>query len=494
MQIRELEEKTGLDRATIRYYEREGFLTPDRKENGYRVYGEEEMKTLLKIKLLRKLGMPLETIRQLQQGSGDFISAMDAQITALEQQMSQNSRARDICREIREQRTGFAELDAGYYLQALERPVEIAGLPDPSRKIPFREAVPMPHHPVRRFLARILDYEIIVVLIQLLLIVVLRVRPYGKFLSCLVTYGSYFLTVPLDALFLSKFGTTPGKWLMGLQVHSRDGDLLTFYQAKEREWAVLRYGQGFGIPGWSVWRRFKSYQAYCQWPDMEWDEECEYIYNSWGGKRKAALAGIGCVIMLCMLWTSQSLTKPKYTGADLTIAQFAENYNYYLTVLDQDTAPSDKLLPNGEKNTQDSQLGVVTIYVGGQPEDTVENFQYETANGFLRKIRYENRWTDVFLLTSIPSQCYLATYTVLMSQDGMTSDSAMEVMAQWEQLQGESSGNLECGNVKIYWERQLENCIIVNDGSLIVNDDDDTAESFVTFSFEICIDSDYDRK
>ena len=38
MLIRDLEVKTGLDRATIRYYEREGFIAPVRKENGYRVY------------------------------------------------------------------------------------------------------------------------------------------------------------------------------------------------------------------------------------------------------------------------------------------------------------------------------------------------------------------------------------------------------------------------------------------------------------------------
>lgn len=108
------------------------------------------------------------------------------------------------------------------------------------------------------------DYAILVVLLRLLLIVVLRIRPYGKLLSCLVDYGSYFLMVPLEALLLSAFGTTPGKWLMGLRVHSRDGGLLTFSQAMERECAVLSQGQGLEISVWSLWRRYKSYQAYCQ--------------------------------------------------------------------------------------------------------------------------------------------------------------------------------------------------------------------------------------
>ena len=55
MQINELEMKTGLDRATIRFYEKEGMITPIRKENGYRDYSEEDQQHLLKIKLLRSL-------------------------------------------------------------------------------------------------------------------------------------------------------------------------------------------------------------------------------------------------------------------------------------------------------------------------------------------------------------------------------------------------------------------------------------------------------
>lgn len=46
MQIRDIEVKTGLDRATIRFYEKEGLIRPQRKENGYRVHSEEDRGTL----------------------------------------------------------------------------------------------------------------------------------------------------------------------------------------------------------------------------------------------------------------------------------------------------------------------------------------------------------------------------------------------------------------------------------------------------------------
>ena len=83
MRIQELEQRTSLDRATIRYYEREGLINPKRNENGYREYVPEDVQQLLKIKLLRKLEMPIEQIRQLQQGSGDFEKAIETQMILL---------------------------------------------------------------------------------------------------------------------------------------------------------------------------------------------------------------------------------------------------------------------------------------------------------------------------------------------------------------------------------------------------------------------------
>ena len=41
MNIAEAERRTGLSRANIRFYEKEGLLTPTRGENGYRDYTED---------------------------------------------------------------------------------------------------------------------------------------------------------------------------------------------------------------------------------------------------------------------------------------------------------------------------------------------------------------------------------------------------------------------------------------------------------------------
>ena len=49
MTIKELEKRTGLDRATIRFYEKEGLIAPKRLANGYRDYSEEDVLALEKI-------------------------------------------------------------------------------------------------------------------------------------------------------------------------------------------------------------------------------------------------------------------------------------------------------------------------------------------------------------------------------------------------------------------------------------------------------------
>lgn len=66
MTIKDMEERSGLPRANIRYYETEGLLSPTRSPNGYRDYSEDDLATLMKVKLLRELGCTLEEIAALQ--------------------------------------------------------------------------------------------------------------------------------------------------------------------------------------------------------------------------------------------------------------------------------------------------------------------------------------------------------------------------------------------------------------------------------------------
>ena len=170
MLIQDVEKQTGLDRATIRFYEKEGLIIPERSENGYRSYSEADVELLLKVKLLRQLGVSLLKIRNLQQGTCDFSAVIQEQIEILEQRIQDNTYAKIICKQMQSDGVQFATLDSLYYLSMLASPVAAIDKA-------FNEPIQRECHPWRRYFARSLDYRIIHTFLMTLIIMILRVRP-----------------------------------------------------------------------------------------------------------------------------------------------------------------------------------------------------------------------------------------------------------------------------------------------------------------------------
>ena len=66
MTIKDVEERTGLSRSSIRFYEKEKLIEPSRNErNGYRDYSENDVENIKKIAYLRTLGISIEDIRSI---------------------------------------------------------------------------------------------------------------------------------------------------------------------------------------------------------------------------------------------------------------------------------------------------------------------------------------------------------------------------------------------------------------------------------------------
>ena len=83
MTIKEIETLSGLPRANIRYYESEGLIAPKRAENGYREYSQADAEVLLRVKLLRALGLRIDTIKSLAAGTLMLGDAIDARLAEL---------------------------------------------------------------------------------------------------------------------------------------------------------------------------------------------------------------------------------------------------------------------------------------------------------------------------------------------------------------------------------------------------------------------------
>lgn len=96
MRINEIENQLGLSRANIRFYEKEGLLTPARKENGYREYSEEDISILKKIVIFRKLGLSLPEIKEILNGDLELTIAIEHNIANLTQQIAELNGALEV--------------------------------------------------------------------------------------------------------------------------------------------------------------------------------------------------------------------------------------------------------------------------------------------------------------------------------------------------------------------------------------------------------------
>ncbi|MEV0565113.1 MerR family transcriptional regulator [Dactylosporangium sp. NPDC050588] len=65
MRIGELSRRTGIPARLLRYYEEQGLLTPERKDNGYRDYADHLVDRVQQIRGLLDAGLPTRVIREV---------------------------------------------------------------------------------------------------------------------------------------------------------------------------------------------------------------------------------------------------------------------------------------------------------------------------------------------------------------------------------------------------------------------------------------------
>jgi Predicted transcriptional regulators len=62
--ISQIAEKFNVEPHTLRFYEKEGIITPERSENGIRVFTDENISQLELVMCLKSTGMPLRDIKR----------------------------------------------------------------------------------------------------------------------------------------------------------------------------------------------------------------------------------------------------------------------------------------------------------------------------------------------------------------------------------------------------------------------------------------------
>ena len=113
MKINEVEERVGVSKANIRFYEKQGLLNPARRANGYRVYEEADVLVLQQIVILRKLGLSVEQIGKIFSGELPLQEAVASNIISLKEQIEQLNGSLELSKQIASE--GCESLDTPRY-------------------------------------------------------------------------------------------------------------------------------------------------------------------------------------------------------------------------------------------------------------------------------------------------------------------------------------------------------------------------------------------
>lgn len=417
MTIREIEDATGLPRANVRYYESLGLIHPARAANGYRDYRQEDLDTLLKIKLLRQLDCSLEDIQALEKGTRTLDQVLSEVGDALEKKASETQHAMELCRQLRADRPSWDNLQPERYL--FWNPAISAELP------PVRDASDTLGNrcPWRRYFARTLDYALCLTLWELFLSLVLRVNILSTsfWLNVVNVAMALGLMCVLEAACLHFFGTTPGKALFGLKLTRSDGSHLGFLDALWRTGRAVLLGMGLMIPLAALITLILSYQRCRHQVPQPWTLDDEGWSDPSGGwtpffEQKGSvlrvLGYVGCEIaMVAALVLGSLVAATPWHHGSLTVKEFVSNYNHLLTYASSPNFPVEKLGKDGTWYQTDPSHFAFHV-MGVEPP----SFQFTEQDGQLTQVSFSIVSAQEAFLYEPPSSYAVRAVHALLGQ------------------------------------------------------------------------------
>lgn len=468
MTIKDIESASGIPRANIRFYEAQGFISPNRAENGYRDYSEAELETLLRIKLLRSLEISIEEIKALISGDAELSPLLAKHMAALAEKRETVTRLHELCGMMQADSVSFDSLDARRYLSIYEqRQTSIASALQ-------ADTLPKVPHPFRRYAARGVDGGIYTLLIYAVLVLLdVEVLELSNGADLLISLAGIALTFGLEPVMLHYFGTTPGKWIFGMYVTDMCGEKPSIYTGFYRYWDILRYGYGFLIPFYNIYRMWKSMEACLNGEDLPWEKDTILIMRDARNWRIAAWAGSEVLYIALLVLLLLASTMPRHIGK-LSIEEFANNYNDYAEDYNLDyylVTDKDEHIPYYKSATDLSSLS---------------SFLSFTTDGDIitevRLSKYNHSRTDTY-----QREITLAALSFVRAQPGARLSPAPlgEMLTFMEEHPYEDFAYTVCG-VKIVCDYEYEGYVLDSTGELVATTADyDERYSSVNFTMSL---------
>jgi len=380
MTIKEIEELTGMTRANIRFYENQGLIDPKRSENGYREYSQDDLEILKKIKLLRTLHISLEEIKLLHTGQQNLLTSLNIHSRQLVTEKADLETSQRICDQMQEDRVSYESLNAQYYLERIGQ--------ESHEPVPELQAdkVPRVRAPWRRYFARMFDLMLYTNIWYLVLEYGFHVKVQNlgvgvSWLHGMLAFAIMFLVEPV---LLHFCGTTPGKWLLGMRITDIDDQKLRLDDAQIRTWNVMLHGMGLELPFYSLYRNWKSYWECTDGKELPWDEVSVISVKDENRWRIGAFVGVYLVVVGFFSIASYMAGVPGNKG-NLTIAEFAENYNQMAEYHELAGAGS---INHGKLDREGKWQGAPagTVMIGGtyvEPE-----IQFAVEDGYVKEVGF----------------------------------------------------------------------------------------------------------
>lgn len=210
----------------------------------------------------------------------------------------------------------------------------------------------------RRFFARLFDFAVYKALWRTVLALVFDVNILSRngAESLLDVAVALLLMVLLEPALLHWFGTTLGKWLLGLRVTDFEEGRLTYTAGFERVWCVLSKGWGWIVPIRVLWSGSEDRPSAWKGEAGAWEEESSLTAAGTQWWRWLLLAAAYAVLDMLLLLAVLLSARAGNTGP-LTIAEYAENYNELAAYYDVES----ELRMDGEGNFYIEDTGVIQV-------------------------------------------------------------------------------------------------------------------------------------
>ena len=340
--------------------------------------------------LLRALEVSLRDIQALQRGQAALQEVMEAQVGALEERQRELGASLRVCRELRDSRVSYGDLPAQEYLDAFHASPRTA-----EETAARTDRLPRVQAPVRRFFARELDlfllWTIWLSFLALVCSVGTRAHQSGPLLLADVAVP-LLLMLLLEPLCLRLWGTTPGKWLLGLGVTDPEGGRLSYADGLARTGRVIVRGLGLRLPGLNLVRLWKSCRACDDGEALSWEEDSSLTLRDEKPWRSAACAAAFLLVFGLAVLAVLFGGAPRYRG-NLTVAQFSANFNrlarYYGCTFT--VSGADAVLDSDGLWTRDYAADGIP-YLGLAGAGSAPFFAYRTGENGLEEVsfRYES--------------------------------------------------------------------------------------------------------